>query len=91
MTCYIANHEKVQRLFAKRERELRHAIHHTSDEAKIVRAAERLREARLKIFKSEFSRRSVLPARYWEPDEAARGWQDRPVEEIVEEYRKAGA
>lgn len=86
MTGYVPNHQKAKRVFAKREAELRHAIKNDYHHAKIVRAAERVREARIKVFKAVFSQYSVLPASAYEPDEKARRWLSRPVDEIIEEY-----
>jgi hypothetical protein len=91
MSNYIPNHQKTQRVFTKRETELRHAIRHEFSRERIVRAAEKLREARLKIFKSEFSRCSVLQATSWKPCEEAQRWQAMPVDEIIEQYRENAA
>jgi len=87
MTCYVANHQKASRLFKKREIELLHAIRRDFSCGKRVKAAEKLREARLKVFKSDFSRDSVKPASSWVPDEEAKKWQDMPVEKIIDQYR----
>ena len=86
MTSYLVNHQKAKRVFAKRETELLHAIKNDYTRAKIVRAAERVREAKIKVFKAVFSQHSVLPASAYEPDEKAKRWLSRPVEEIIEEY-----
>jgi len=49
MTCYVAKHQKASRLFKKREIELLHAIRRDFSFGKLVKAAEKLREARLKV------------------------------------------
>ncbi len=88
MAWGIPDHKKVFRVFHKRKVELEHAIRHDFSRDKQVKAAERLREAKLKAFKSEFSRRSVLPASSWVPDEKARKWQALSIDEIISMFRK---
>ena len=91
MPCYIANHQKTRRVFRKRERQLEHAIRHNFSRERTVKAAEKLREARLKVFKSDFAKSSVRQATSWQPNAEARRWQSMPVDEIIEQYRrKAG-
>ena len=87
MTCYIANHQKAKRVFEKQEVKLAHAIKHNFPYEKIVELVGKLRDAKLKIFKAKFSQNSVLPASKWEPDEKAKLWLTKPVNEIIEEYR----
>jgi len=89
MTAYVANHQKKKRIFEKREQELRHLIKHGSSYEKIAKAAEKLRAARLAIFKSEYSRLSILPAHTYEPGVEARQWEIISTDEIVEKYRDA--
>jgi hypothetical protein len=55
VTAYIANHEKKNRIFAKRERALAHAIKHRFSGRKISIAAEKLREAKIAVFKCRFA------------------------------------
>lgn len=94
MTAYIPNHRKKARIFRKREEELRHAIRHDFGREKIQRAAERLRDAKFAVFKSKFSQRSVLPAREFSLENAARDdpqvqkWLNLSTEEIVNEYSR---
>jgi len=87
MTCYLANHQKAKRVFEKQEVKLAHAIKHDFSHEKIVELAEKLRNAKLKVFKAKFSQNSVLPSSNWEPDEKSKVWLLKPVEEIIEEYR----
>ena len=87
MTAYIANHQKKKKIFQKREQELRHAIKHNFSQGKVAKAAEKLREAKLNVFKSEFSKNSVLPASDYVPGEEAKHWEALPVEEIISQYR----
>lgn len=88
MPSYLANHQKTRRVFRKREKQLEHAIRHDFSRDRIVKAAERLREARLKVFKSDFAKSSVRQATTWQPNEEAKRWQAMPVDEIIERYRK---
>ena len=87
MTAYIANHQKKKRIFQKREQELRHAISHSYSQAKVAKAAEKLREAKLGVLKSEFSKNSVLPASNYVPGEEAERWATLSVEDIISQYR----
>jgi hypothetical protein len=87
VTAYIANYQKKKIIFQKREQELRHAIKYNISHEKIVKAAEKLREAKLNIFKSEFSRNSVLPASSYTPGEDAKRWETLTVNEIIRSYR----
>jgi len=88
MTAYLANHQKKQRIFKKRERELIHALKNGHSDEKIEKAVEKLRTAKLNTFKSNFSANSVLPAEYYEPTNEAKIWESYSVEEIIELYRK---
>ena len=84
MTAYLANHQKKVNIFKKRVQELEHALKHDFSQEKIVKAAEKVREARLKVFKARFSQYSILPASKWQPDEEATRWQEMDVQEIVQ-------
>lgn len=86
MTAYIANHQKKINLFHKREESLRHAIKHGYSREKIEQAAEKLREAKLGVFKAMFSKSSVLPASKYEPTGEALSWQRWSVMEIIASY-----
>jgi len=87
MTAYIANHQKKKRIFQKRETEMVHAIKHNYSQEKLEKAAEKLREAKLNVFKSEFSENSVLPASSYEPGVKAKEWEEISVSKIIEQYR----
>src|SRR5262245_57577266 len=58
MTCYVANHQKKIGIFHKRERALVHAIKHQLADDKIAVAAERVRQAKLSVFKCRFTKNS---------------------------------
>ena len=94
MTAYIANHQKKNRIFRKREEELRHAIRHGFSVEKTHKAAERLRDAKYAVFKARFSQNSVLPAHLFSIDSVAgreplvKKWISMTTEEIVVEYSK---
>jgi len=88
MTCYIANHEKASRVLAKKEMRLLHAIKNDYAQEKVIKAAEQVWEAKLKVFKAQFSAKSVLPAHAYKPDAEAQSWQAVPVEELIEAYKK---
>ena len=86
MTAYIVNHRKKIAILEKRLTGLRHAVKNSFSREKIEKEAEKVREANLAIFKMEFSRDSVLPAHDYEPTEKAIEWQNKDVEEIINEY-----
>jgi hypothetical protein len=65
-----------------------HAIKSNYSFEKLEKAAEKLREAKLSIFKSEFSEKSVLPKSLYVPGTQAQEWESLSVEVIVENYRK---
>lgn len=93
MTAYIANHEKKNRIFAKRERELRHAIRHNFAPEKLVVAAEKLRAAKIGVFKCRFTKHSENQPHSFSPQEMAehdrdlQSWLSRSTEEIINLYR----
>jgi hypothetical protein len=93
VTAYIANHEKKFRIFAKRERELLHAIKHDYSVEKIVIAAEKLRFAKLGVFKCRFSMNSPRQPHEFNATEVAthnqqvHRWLSMSAEEIVDLYR----
>ena len=88
MAWGIPDYRKAFRVFHKRETQLVHAIKNDHAREKLVKAAEKLREAKLNTFKSEFSRGSVLPPSSYVPDEKAKSWQSMSVDDIIEIYRK---
>ena len=83
MAWGLPDNQKIHRLFAKRERGLRHAITNEFDRRKLVRAAESVREAKLKILKFNFSKstRSV-----YEASAEALEWKEKPVDDIIGLY-----
>jgi len=86
MTAYIANHQKKKKIFGKREQELKHALKHNYGYEKVARAVEKLREAKLNIFKSEFAKNSVLPASSYEPGDEALKWLSYSIDDIKNIY-----
>ena len=86
MVSYIANHQKKKKIFRKREQELKHAIKHGFSQEKIAKAAEQLRQAKLNVFKSEYSKNSILPPSSYVPGEQAKMWQAYTVSGIVAQY-----
>jgi hypothetical protein len=58
MTAYVANHQKKNRIFAKRERELLHAIKHGRPHEKLLVAVEKLRAAKIAVFKCQLTKNS---------------------------------
>lgn len=93
MTSYLANHQKKQRIFAKRERELLHAIKHTFSQEKLLLAAEKLRAAKIGVFKCRFSANNANQPHNFsaeqmaERNEQVRQWLEMSSEEIVNMYR----
>ncbi len=87
MTAYIANHQKKRNLLHKREQELEHALSHGFDDSKLKRAAEKVREAKLAVFKALFSQSSVLPPHSYEESAEAIEWRNMSVAEIIRLYR----
>ena len=53
-----------------------------------MKAAERVRAARLRVFKTEFARLTDLPLSAYLPNEEAQRWESLPVDEIIETLRK---
>jgi hypothetical protein len=93
MTAYIANHEKKNRIFAKRERVLVHAIKNGYSTEKIAIAAEKLRGAKMAVFKCRFARSTVRQPHTFAPEELAfhdgqvQQWLSISTAEIIERYR----
>jgi hypothetical protein len=94
MTAYIVNHQKKNRIFAERERELRHAIKHEAPQRKLIAAAEKLRTAKVAVFKCRFNRNGSRPPHAISLEEMAatnstlRSWLTRSADEIVAIYRR---
>ena len=93
MTAYIANHEKKNRLFSKRERELMHAIKNGFAEKTLVIAAEKVRSAKMSVFKCQFAKSTVHQAHKFSPEEMAtknkriQRWLAMSTTDIINEYR----
>lgn len=94
MTAYIANHQKKNRIFAKRVRELQHAIKHDYSVEKLVAAAERVREAKMNVFKCQYTKSNSRQPHWFVADRIAAGnkqiqlWLAMSAEEIVAMYRQ---
>ncbi len=97
MNGYWVNYQNKNRLFRLRERALRDAIRNDYGLENVLKAAERLREAKIAVFNSRFSGKSVLPAHLFSPediikkDNAVSKWNSMTTEEIVAEYAKGGS
>jgi hypothetical protein len=85
MTAYIADHRKKKAILEKRIEGLRHALKNGLSEVKIKKEIEKVRSAKLAVFKMEFSRDSVLPAHDYEPTKEAIEWKHKSQAEILNE------
>lgn len=83
MSNYVPNKQKKNKIFRKRELELRHAIKHQYDSAKIEKAALAVRESKLAAIKAQFAEtRNPDKGRLLEK------WNEMTVGQIIEEYSK---
>jgi uncharacterized protein YecE (DUF72 family) len=93
MPAYIANHEKKNRIFAKRERELIHAVKNDLPSKEVSSRAESVREAKMSVFKCRFAKSTSLQPHAFSPEELAavdeevRKWWSMSTAEIIEMYR----
>jgi len=87
MTAYIADHRKKKAILNKRVEGLRHAIKNGYSAGKIDKEIEKVRSAKLAIFKMEFSRDSLLPAHDYEPTVKADEWREKSKDEILREFK----
>lgn len=93
MTAYIRNNEKKNRIFAKRERELLHAIKHDVSQEQLLLAAEFVRAAKISVFKCRFAMIGENQPHNFAPEEIAEHnkkldeWLSISAEAIVERYR----
>ena len=87
MTAYIVNHRKKKVILEKRVASLKHAVKNSFSSEKIEKEAEKVRAAKLAIFKMEFSKSSTLPAHSYVPEGEALIWQRMTVAEILAEYK----
>ena len=83
MSNYIPNKQKKNKIFHKREVELRHAINHQYGADKIERAANSLRKAKLAAIEAQFAE-----TRNPEKGRLLKKWRDMTVGEIVLSYSK---
>ena len=94
MTGYIPHYQKKNRIAAKRERELVHAIRNELGSEKISRAAERLRDAKLAAAKSLWAANTSAQSHEFDSaylaknDKSIAKWLDSSTEEIVEVYAR---
>ena len=92
MAGYLPHHQKKNRIAAKRERELVHAIKNDLSQDKINQAAERLREAKLAAAKSRWAVGTSAPSHDFDPaqladaDKSIAKWLEASTSEIVEHY-----
>ena len=93
MTAYVANPEKKNGIFAQRELELRHAIKHNFTTEKLLIKAERVRAAKIAVFKCRFTKNSENQPYNFDPEEVAvhdkhlQRWLSMSATEIVDAYR----
>ena len=92
MTAYLANHQKKQRIFEKRERELTHAIKNAYSAERLALAAEKLRSAKISVFKCRFSADGPVQPHQFHAEEIAKRnpqlerWLSMATEEIIDLY-----
>jgi hypothetical protein len=86
MSNYIPNKQKKNKIFHKREVELRHAIKHQTEADAVEKAAIVLRDAKLAAIKAQF-------AETRDPDKnrLLSKWESMTVDEIVTLYSKGVA
>ena len=93
MTAYVANHEKKKRIFKKRETELVHLFKVAASDDKLFIAAERVREAKIGVFKCRFVRNNAhQPHKFSAEKQAANNtqiekWLSMTTDEIIDAYR----
>jgi hypothetical protein len=95
MTGHV-NHERKDRILAKRELELLHAIKNGFPSQEVASRAEEVREAKIRAFKCRFAKSSALQPYKFSPEEMAansrqvREWLSLSTADIVEIYRPKG-
>ena len=96
MAGYLPHYQKKNRIAAKRERELLHAIRQGLDAQKVVRAAERLKDAKISAFKSKWAQENSAPSHDFSAtslaadDKRIAKWLKLSPEEIIEKYARKG-
>ena len=93
MAGYVP-HYKKNRIAAKRERELVHAIRNEFDSQKIARAVERLREAKLAVAKTRWAAKKSAQSYEFDPvhlakeDKSNAKWLNSSTEGIIKIYAR---
>ena len=84
---------RKQEILQKREREMQHAIRHDLPEEKLLKAAARIREARLKLYKGileQFRYKKVADSE--NPGARAQRemalWESMELQDVIEHYRR---
>ena len=94
MAGYLPHYQKKNRIAAKRERELIHAIRNELDSEKIDRAVERLRESKLAAEKSRWAAKTSAQSHEFEPVYLAKSnksiakWLNSSTQEIIDIYAR---
>ncbi len=97
MAGYLPHYQKKNRIAAKRERELVHAIRNEFDSVKVDKAAERLRAAKLAAAKSRWASKTSAQSHEFDATRLAKNdksiakWLNSSTEEIVEVYARRAA
>lgn len=86
MTAYLVNHRKKIEIFERREAELLHAIKNSYSKEKINSVAEKVRYAKLKVFKAKYAKGKILPPSTYKPEGEALVWENLTIEEIIQKY-----
>ncbi len=92
MTNYVPDYKKKIRILEKRERELHHALKNEFSIQKIAAVAEKVRIAKLNMYKARLAQIPPADGR-WERREKlwkakSEQWQSHTLEEIVRRYAK---
>jgi hypothetical protein len=93
MAGYLPNYQKKNRIFAKREQELLHAIKHGCPPEKLLKLVEKLRAAKIAVFKSRFAEATLMEPHKFDPHDIAshnrqvQRWISMTADEIVDLYR----
>lgn len=92
MAGYVPNYQKKNRIFAKREQELLHAIKHGGSRQTLLKLAEKLRTAKIAVFKSRFAETTLMEPHKFDPHDIAlhngqvQRWISMAADEIVDLY-----
>lgn len=91
MVRYLLRYGKQTELFAKRESGLIGALKRNESGDKIIRAAEKVREAKLQQLKAQKSKKATneqnKPLTANKPGAIEAKWQSMPVEDIIAIYK----